>query len=161
MNTKLLILISFFAAILGHLFIFNFVTFVFPVTPVAFKPKFFFLGPILQQDDVYQESRNDLLNKSEPASSNYFSQDKTDLKNIRYETPLTQQEPFAIETIRKPLIAQTTKKQGKVLIKSTFELTPEKTIESEPQPQASEDKLNIQPYRPLRSRAFKNPYAQN
>lgn len=151
MNTKFLIVISFLVAVLGHLLIFNFVTFVLPVAPAAFKPKFFFLGPILQQDDVYQEPLNDFSGKSGPASPNYFSHDRTELKNVLYEMPSAQQDPFTIEILQKPLTAQAAKGQEKVVIKSTFELTTEKPAELDPRAKIPDHELNIQPYRPLRA----------
>lgn len=152
MNTKFLIFISFLAALLCHLFIFNFFTFIFSIDPAEPKPDLFFLGPILQQSDVDQSSpKNDAVKES-PTASHYFGHDETTLKNIHYEIADPEKKPFTIKTIRKPLVLQTTEKQEKVLIKSTFQLPSEGEKSAEIKAEESDVELNIQPYRPLRSR---------
>ena len=150
MNAKFLIFTSFFIALLCHLFIFNFFTFIFSIDPAEPKPNFFFLGPILQQSDVNQSSLKERADKKDHIASNNFSHEKTILKNIHYEISDPEKNPFTIKTIRKPLVPQTTNGQEKTLIKSTFQLLSEEEKSREVKTDASDKKLSIQPYQPLR-----------
>ena len=152
MNTKFLVFTSFLIALLCHLFIFNVCTFIFPIDPAAPKPRFFFLGPILQQSDVNQSLPKNDAGKKDFVASNGFGYEKTPLKNIHYEIADPGKKPFAIKTIGKPLVPQTTEEQEKVLIKSTFQLSSEGEKGKEVKIEESGKELNIQPYRPLRSR---------
>ncbi|MCK5014134.1 MAG: hypothetical protein KAS66_09975 [Candidatus Omnitrophica bacterium] len=147
MNTKSLFFTSFLIALLCHWFIFNFFTFIFSIDPGSFKPKFFFLGPILQQSDVNQSSPGADTGKKGPVASNHFDHDRPVLKNIYYEISDPEKKPFTIKTIRKPLAPQTTEEQEKLLIKSTFQSTIEEVKTEGP-----DKKLSIRPYQPLRSR---------
>jgi len=155
MNIKFLVFISFLIALLCHLVIFNFCTVVFSIDPAAPKPKFFFLGPILKQNDVKQAPLKE--RSAQPyAASNAFDSTKNSLKDIHYETADTEKNPFAIRAIKKPLIPQTTQSQEKINIKSTFETSPQKDTNIETEPQRSTQELKIQPYRSLQSRSPKN-----
>jgi len=152
MNTKFLIFTSFLIALLCHLFIFSFCTVIFSIDSAEPKPKFFFLGPILKQSDVDQGSPKDDTDKKDPVASNNFGHKETALKNIYYEIADPDKNPFTIKTIEKPLVPQTTKTQEKVLIKSTFQADAGEEPSEELKTQDSDQELNLQPYRPLRSR---------
>ncbi|MBN1869613.1 MAG: hypothetical protein JW847_03435 [Candidatus Omnitrophica bacterium] len=152
MNIKFVILTSFTAALLLHLFVFNLFTFSFAIDPISFNPKFFFLGQILQQEDVYQRLPNVDINETSRLGLSHFGHDKTMLKNIYYEIADPGKKPFNIKSIEKPIVPQTTDQQGKVVIKSTFPLPTESAENVEIKNEGLDDKLGIQPYRPLRSR---------
>jgi hypothetical protein len=149
MNIKLLVVISFLIALLCHLFIFNSFIFVFSISPETPKPKFFFLGPILQQSDVKPGLPKNATEKEGSPALDNFDHEKTALKNIHYEITSSKENPFTIKTIRKPLVPRTIEEQEKILIKSTFQLpSEEKGVNIED----SNKDLNIQPYQPLRPR---------
>ncbi|MCK5081470.1 MAG: hypothetical protein KAR31_01055 [Candidatus Omnitrophica bacterium] len=152
MNTKFLVFTSLLIAVLCHLFIFNFCTLIFSIDPGTPKPKLFFLGPILQQSDVDQSSPKNDADKQSPTASHHFGHNETVLKNITYEIADPEKQPFTIKTIRKPLVPQTTARQEKIFIKSTFELPSEEKKNKEVTTEKPGEGLNIQPYRPLRSR---------
>jgi len=62
--------------------------------------------------------------------------------------------PFAIQSIKKPLTPQTDVLQKKIAIKSTFEILTEKEAINEAGiAQRSDLELKIQPYKPLRFRS--------
>ncbi len=62
--------------------------------------------------------------------------------------------PFAIQSIKKPLTPQTAALQNKIAIKSTFEILSEKEVINEVGiAQRSHSELKIQPYKPLRFRS--------
>jgi len=153
MNSKFLVWTSFLIALLFHLALFNLTTFVFPIDSAAFKPKFFFLGPILSKNDVKQT----LPNNNNPTSdlmirSMRFTEDH--LKSMGPKIADQSKNPFAIKTIKKPLMPQTDKLQKKIVIKSTFEYFPEKeTIKEAEIHQRLNSELKIQSYKPLKFRS--------
>lgn len=149
MNTKFLISASFLLALLGHLFIFNFFTFMFSIDPVDPKPKFFFLGPVLQQSDLNLGSTQSGVSKKDPDPLRTSAQEETVLKNIHYEIADPDKKPFIIKTIRKPLVSQTEHDQEKIVLKSTFELPSERGSSKETPSEKPDAHLDIQPYQPL------------
>lgn len=152
MNTKFLFAISFFAALLCHLFVFNFCAVMFSIDSGALKPTFFFLGPILQKSDVNQNAKKDAASGKSSIVLNNLSRGETALKNVHYEIAPPEENPFTIKTIRKPLVPQTSKTQEKILLKSIFQLPSEGEQNEGIQNESADEELNIQPYRPLRSR---------
>ncbi len=153
MNSKFLIFTSLLIALLCHLVLFNLVTFVFRIDPASHKPKFFFLGPILSQNDVRRNSSFDHalvletnLRKLSPHENNLKSKGS----NILDQTKT----PFAIRTIKKPLSSQAIESQNKITLKSTFETHSENELSEEPKVREHiEPELKIQTYRPLRFRS--------
>ena len=153
MNRKFLVWTSLLIALLLHLAFFNLTTFVFPIDPAAFKPKFFFLGPILSKNDVKRTSPRN--NKPTPNSvfKNMRSTENT-LKSMSSEIEDRTENPFAIGSIKKPLTPQTDVSQKKIVIKSTFETLPEKEVIDEADIQQRLDwELKIQSYKPLQFRS--------
>jgi len=148
MNSKFLVWTSLLIALLLHLAFFNLTVFVFPIDPVAFKPKFFFLGPILSKNDVKQVS----FNNSTASNSMFQSMRSTKdhLKSIGPEIADRTENPFAIQSIKKPLMPQTDETQKKIVIKPTFESSPEKGALEEAEIQRrSSSELKIPSYKPL------------
>lgn len=152
MNSKLLIFMSILTAFLCHLAFFSFCTFVFPIDPPPHKPKFFFLGSILEKNDVKKiQARND--HSQDHAFQRSFSSSLKGLNNTNYKTADQTKNPFAIQTIKKPLIPQTGPSRDKLVIKSIFSIqTENETVQETEQPNL-DLKLNIRPYRPLQFRA--------
>jgi hypothetical protein len=148
MNTKFLVVTSFLLALLCHLFIFNYCVVVFPISPEAFKPKFFFLGPILKQSDIKN------LSAPETVSREYSYADRMPPPNnadpMAYETADPEKNPFTIRAIRKPLIPETVKSEEKAVLKSTFDTSFHKEIPEGIKTEPPQPELQIQPYRPLR-----------
>jgi len=150
MNNKILVFTSFLIALLCHLIFFNLFTFVFSIDPVTPKPKFFFLGPILSQNDFKQiapKKQNPIPHK---LFKNYITT-SNDLKHINSGPTDQTENPFDIRTIKKPLLPQTTESQSKIIIKSTFETHLKEDAHKEPETQRVDPVLNIKPYRPLKS----------
>lgn len=152
MNSKFLTFTSFLIALLCHLAVFNSFTFVFPIDPVKFKPKLFFLGPMLKQSDVRQalSKKNTFQSR---IISNSIGSTENNLRNIRYKTASQVKNPFAIQTIEKPPTLQTTKPKKKIILKSTFESSLGDAQNTAVNVKKSDAKLKIQPYRPLRFRS--------
>ena len=105
-NTFFLVVASFLAALLCHLAIFHFFTFVFSIDPPASKPKFFFLGSLLKQNDVTRTLAADRAARGH-AVSNRFGPEGNSLGVIEYEMADTNKNLFAIEAVKKPLMPQT------------------------------------------------------
>jgi len=152
MNSKFLVWTSLLIALLLHLALFNLVVFVFPIDSAALKPKFFFLGPILSKNDVKQVSFS-----NNTASNSMFQSmrpTKDHLKSIGPEIADRTENPFAIQSIKKPLMPQTDETQKKIVIKPTFENAPEQgDVEEAELQKRSSSKLKIRPYKPLRFRS--------
>jgi hypothetical protein len=159
MNLRFLALTSFLIALLCHWAVFTFFTVVFPIDPEGFKPKFFFLGPILKQSDIKEFSTNETahgdygLSKGNPAVNKG--------EPIPFETTDPDKNPFTIKAIRKPLIPQTVQSDEKTVLKSTFDAQLTEIPPEEPKAQSTEQKLGIQPYRPLRLRPPGNEASKN
>lgn len=153
MNSKILTLTSFSIALLCHLIFFNLFTFVFPIDPVVPKPKFFFLGPILSQNDFRQISSKKQNSNPHKIFRNSNTADN-DLTHIDSESTNQAKNPFAIRTIKKPLLPRTTELQNKIVIKSTFETHLKEDAGKESETQRVDPVLNIKPYRPLQ---FQSP----
>jgi len=152
MNSKVLILTSLLIAFICHLVFFNTFTFLFPTDPASPKPKFFFLGPILSQNDFIftsTEKENPLPHKI----AKYFSATDKNLSNIDPESEDQTDNPFAIQSIKKPLLPQTTESQDKIVFKSTFENQLKEGAGKEPATQRTDPILNMKPYRPLQFRS--------
>jgi len=156
MNSKLLIPLSFLIALLVHILIFDVSVVVFPIDPVERKPKFFFLGPILQQSDVTLKGTADISDSLPHAGPNRFDRQEDGLKNIHYEIVDPEKKPFTIRTIRKPLVSRATNQGYRTQEKSLLS-SPEEEKEEEKETIKTEDSnrtLNIQPYRSLRPRSL-------
>jgi len=153
MNSKFLVGTSLLIALLIHLAIFSLTTFVFPIDPAVPKPKFFFLGPILGKNDVKRTSPRN----NNPTPNSVFKNmrsTKNTLKSMGSEIADRTENPFAIGSIKKPLITQTNTSQKKIVIKSTFETLPEEEAVDETDIQQRLDlELKIQPYKPLQFRS--------
>lgn len=152
MNSKILVLTSLLIALLCHLVLFNLFTFVFPIDPADPKPKFFFLGPILSHNEFRQISSK----KKNPLPYKIFrnfSAVDNDLTNSDSGSTDQMINPFAIQTIKKPLLSQTTESQNKIVIKSTFETHLEESAGKESEAQPVDPVLKIEPYRPLQFRS--------
>jgi len=153
MNSKFLVWTSLLIALLFHLAFFNLTTFVFSIDSAAFKPKFFFLGPILSKNDVKQTSSRNNNPTPNSVFKNMRSTEDT-LKLMGSKIVDRTENPFAIGSIKKPLTPQTDASQKKVVIKSTFETLPEKeAVEEADMQQRLDSELKIQPYRPLQFRS--------
>lgn len=140
-------------AIMFHLAFFSITTFVFPIDPVAFKPKFFFLGSILSKNDVQWTSPSNDNSASNLSLKNILSIENN-LKSVGSEIVDRTDNPFAIQSIKKPLTPQTAALQNKIAIKSTFEILSEKEVINEVGiAQRSHSELKIQPYKPLKFRS--------
>jgi len=154
MNSKLLSLTSFFIALFCHLFIFSLFTFVFPIDPAAFKPKFFFLGPMLKQSDMRQVlPKKRALQSNMTSGGSSFGSAEKNLGGLPYETADQTKNPFAIRAIEKPLTQQTVKPKEKIVLKSTFEAPPETEDDEIVETKSPDTDLKIQPYRSLRFRS--------
>ena len=154
MNRKFLVWTSLLIALLLHVAFFSLTTFVFPIDSADLKPKFFFLGPILSKNDVQWSSfhDNNPSSNSMPKTKNTLSARNT-LKSMSSEIADHAKSPFAIKTIKKPLMPQADDSQRKIFIKSTFETAPEARIneEADAQERLSQE-LKIPSYKPLRFR---------
>ena len=152
MNSKFLVWTSLLIALLFHLAFFNLTTIVFPIDSTAFKPKFFFLGPILRKSDV--KSTLPRYNTPDPNSvfKNTRFADNT-LKSFDFKIIDRTENPFAIRTIKKPLTQHSDLLQNKTTIKSTFEILLEEETVDEPNKELRlNSEITIRPYKPLRFR---------
>jgi len=148
MNRKFVLYTSVLIAFLCHLFLFNFFTFEFPIGQDSPKPKFFFLGPILTQNDVKQNAPPNQDRQGQVTIKNMGS-----TKKLGNKDPDPKQNPFAIKTIKKPLAAQASNAQEKITMKSTFETSLKSdALQEDAPPERPEMELDIRPYRSLRIR---------
>lgn len=154
MNRKFLVWTSLLIALLLHVAFFSLTTFVFPIDSADFKPKFFFLGPILSKNDVKWSSSHDgnPTSNSMPKNKNVLSAGNT-LKSMGSEMADQAKSPFAIQAIKKPLMPRTDDSQRKIFIKSTFETSLKAGVNEEANMQERlSPELKIPPYKPLRFR---------
>jgi len=148
MNTKFLTLTSFLTALLLHLFVFNFCTVVFPVSPEAFKPKFSFLGPILKQSDLKN------FVPMQAASGTAVFDRKNSVKNhtdsVAYGITNPDKNPFTIGAIRKPITPETVQSEEKTVLKSTFDAPAHSILNEKIKTDSRTQELKIYPYQPLK-----------
>lgn len=155
MNRTFTIWTALLVALLLHVTFFSLTTIVFPIDSAEFKPKFFFLGPILSKNDVkgsppYNSKPNP---NSTSKSKSMFSTANT-LDSLSSDITDRAKNPFAIRTIKKPLMLQSKDSQNKISIKSTFENSFEIETDNEADKQESlRSELKIPSYKPLRFRA--------
>lgn len=136
MNRTFLVFTSLLISMLCHLAVFTNFILVFPVAADKPKPKIFFLGPILKQSDIKQDRTAQGYGTSK-------------ISELNYAEKYTKDNPFAIKAIRKPLLIQTPKTTGKVIIKSTFEIWQEQHAETQREERLLNTDIKIQPYRSL------------
>jgi hypothetical protein len=152
MNSRFLALIFFLIALLCHLVFFNVFTFVFPIDPAVPKPQFFFLGPILSQSDLKQVASK----KENPIPHKIlrnFSAPDNGPQKIDPTSENQAENPFAIQTIKKPILPQIAESENKIIIKSTFDAHLNEGTSKESEVQNTEPGLDIEPYRPLQFRS--------
>lgn len=152
MNNTSLMGVSLLAALLCHLLIFHFCTFVFPIDPPASKPGFFFLGALLKQNDVTRTLPAGRAVRVH-AGSNRFGPGLNRPGDIDYETADTGRNLFAIQAVTKPFMPQPAPIGEKIAIKSTFETPPAEDAGVETETRQRDDELKIRPYKPLRFRS--------
>lgn len=137
--------LSVLTAVACHLILFNFVTIVFFIDAEPLKPKLFFLGSILSPHEVIRKENDD-----QPPRDGLTEKPAT-LDQMEGQTGTKHNNPFAIESIQKPLIADVAQNSEKTMLKSTFDAVLEET----PQPRHTDSSqptaldLNIQPYQSL------------
>jgi hypothetical protein len=146
MNRTSFVFISLFISALCHLAVFMNFILVFPIVADGPKPKFFFLGPILKQIDIEKLSippQNMIAQEHGVSRSNELS----------YVESNDQDSPFAVKTIRKPLLTQIPKTADKVIIKSTFDMWPIRQADIKGEEKPLNADITVQPYRPLHFRS--------
>lgn len=151
MNTKFLTVASLLIASLCHLVLFNLCIIVFPIDPASPKPNFFFLGPILKQNDLLRpESQNNDI----PPGENFLkprSQQEEPIP-MPFQPVDNAPGPFIIGPIKKPLKENQPDGQQKTLIKSTFDSELKAPPSKEGEQQPGEPEMMIPPYKPLQFR---------
>ena len=152
MNIKFLAWTSLLIAALFHLALFSLTTLVFQIDPAALKPKIFFLGPILSTSDVVQISPHNNLTPNIILKNTRLKRNHQ--KSMSPKIVDQTKNPFAIESIKKPLMPNYTL-QKKTDIKSTFESSPQEDAEKTEIPERQDPDLKIQSYAPLK---FHSPY---
>jgi hypothetical protein len=111
------------------------------------------LGPILSKNDVDNTS---LIERNSTPESIFRSvrANDTDMKSIGSNIMDGNNNPFAIQTIKKPLMSQLDAPGNKIVIKSTFESLPgEEPVEEAETRKSLDSGFKIQPYQPLRFRS--------
>lgn len=151
MNTKILTAASLLIALLCHLVLFNLCTIVFEIDPASPKPNFFFLGPILKQNDLWRpEPLNHGILPDEDSQKSQFQDNG--LIQLPYQSAEKESSPFAIKTIRKPLTDTIPDSQQKEVIKSTFNAEQEELPGKESGPPVNDPGIIVPSYKPLQFR---------